>query len=141
MDYQYDLSTTSGMDSGMWAFLAAYMVIALIFGLGSYIYYAFAFMTIAKKTNYPTPAIAWIPGIGQLIISASVAKMHWWPILLILVGWIPFVGWIGMVVLAVYSVIWTWKVCEARKKPGWWAILMLIPIVNFIMIGIVAWSD
>jgi uncharacterized membrane protein YhaH (DUF805 family) len=33
-----------------------------------------------------------------------------------------------------------WKVCEARGKPGWLSLLFLIPVVNFIIPGYLAWS-
>jgi hypothetical protein len=37
-------------------------------------------------------------------------------------------------------VVWNWKIFEALKKPGWWAILLIVPIVNYVIMGIVAWS-
>jgi len=28
-----------------------------------------------------------------------------------------------------------------RRKPGWWGILIIIPVVNLIVPGYLAWSD
>jgi len=45
-----------------------------------------------------------------------------------------------MIVFYVYVFIWLWKLYEAVKRPGWWALLWLLPIVGWVMIGIAAWS-
>jgi hypothetical protein len=42
-----------------------------------------------------------------------------------------------MVIIMIY--FW-WKIAEAIKKPGWWSLLLLIPIVNFVIVGIMAWE-
>ncbi len=115
-----------------------------IFGIAIYVYMSLAFMAIGKKTNYKTPALAWIPLVGPSLIASSAAKMHWWPILLLLGMIIPFLG--GLMVLAfwVFFIIWMWKTFEAVGKPGWWSIFQIIPILNivwFIFLGIAAWSE
>ncbi|MEM3405736.1 MAG: hypothetical protein QW117_02045 [Candidatus Pacearchaeota archaeon] len=120
--------------------LFAFLWVFLVIILALYVYLSFAYMAIARKANYKYPAIAWIPGIGPLIIINRIAEMHWWPILLILANWIPIIGIIASAVLFVFSIIWLWKTFEKINKPGWWAILFLIPIVNIIILGIAAWS-
>jgi len=32
-------------------------------------------------------------------------------------------------------------VAEARGKPNWWGILVIIPLVNFVVPGYLAWAD
>ena len=32
-------------------------------------------------------------------------------------------------------------IAEARGKPNWWGILLIVPVVNFIVPGYLAWSD
>jgi hypothetical protein len=32
-------------------------------------------------------------------------------------------------------------VAEARNKPNWWGILMIVPVVNLIVPGYLAWAD
>lgn len=118
---------------GMFAFFMV-IVIAL------YVYMGFAFMAIAKKARLGSPGIAWIPGVGPLIIAYQTAKMHWWPWLLLIGCAIPFLNFIAMIVFAVYAVIWQWKMFEKVDKPGWWAILCLISPLNLIFWGIAAWS-
>jgi hypothetical protein len=37
--------------------------------------------------------------------------------------------------------MWQWKMFEAIKKPGWWALICLITPINFILYGVAAWSE
>lgn len=118
---------------GMFAF---FMVVSIVI----YVYMGFAFMAIAKKAKLSYPGIAWIPGVGSLIIAYQTSKMHWWPWLLLIGCVIPFLNIIAMIVFAVYAVMWQWKMFETIDKPGWWAILCIISPLNLIMWGIAAWS-
>lgn len=127
-------------DFGWAALGAGFLLFLFIFIVAAYIYTSFAYMAIAKRVKYKSPGIAWIPGIGPMLIVSKTAKMHWWPILLLIGAIIPFIGFVFSIALAVFQVIWHWKTFEVMKRPGWWSILMLIPIVNFVIIGIVAWG-
>ena len=122
------------------AIISAFFLLFLIIIAAVYVYTSFAYMAIARKTKYPSPGIAWIPIVGPLLITSRAAKMHWWPILLLIVFFIPILGSIAAVVFTVFSVIWLWKTFEAVKRPGWWAILSLIPVVNLVLLGVAAWS-
>ena len=125
------------------AFFLVYLAVILIIGLGLYIYFSLAFAAIGRKTNYPSPGLAWIPMVGPALIASKAANMHWWPILLLIGGVIPFVGGFANLAFVVFFIIWMWKTFEAVGKPGWWAIFQIIPILNivwFIFIGIAAWS-
>ncbi|MGB9707969.1 MAG: hypothetical protein ACPLXC_01415 [Candidatus Pacearchaeota archaeon] len=122
------------------AFIGTLLVLWIIMGIVIYVYYSWAFMSIGKKVKFKYPGLAWIPAVGPLIITSQAAKMPWWPILLLAGFWIPVVGVILNLVIMVFSVIWLWKTFEEVDRPGWWAILCLIPIVNLVLIGIAAWS-
>lgn len=122
------------------ALVGAFLVAFIIYAVVMYIYSSFAFMAIARKAKYPSPGIAWIPAVGPALIASKTAKMHWWPILLLIGALIPFIGGIFGLAFTVFFIIWLWKTFEVIGKPGWWAILMIIPIVNIIILGIAAWS-
>lgn len=124
--------------------IAGMFVVFLIVAIALYVYSALALMNIAKRTKTPNEWLAWIP-IGNLVLMANIAKMHWWPVLLLIAFFIPFVNFLAMIALAVFVMIWLWKICETRGKPGWWAILTIIPFVGgiwmLIMLGILAWGE
>ncbi len=118
---------------GMMAFLGAYLVVVAAF----YVYGALALMTIAKRTKTPNAWFAWIPVLNLYLIT-QIAGVPWWTLFAFVLGVIPIIG--TLLVIGV-SVWWFWKVAEARGKPGWWGILMLVPVVNLIILGILAWGE
>lgn len=126
------------------AFLAGIIVLVAIVSIGIYIYTSFAYMAIGRKAKLNAPGLAWIPGVGPLIVAFQTSKMHWWPWLLLIGFLIPFVNFIAPLVFAVFAIIWQWKMLEAIKKPGWWILLVLIPglgiLIWLILLGIAAWS-
>ncbi len=121
----------------MLALLGVYLIPMIILGIAVYVFTALAFMNIAKRTNTPNGWLAWIP-IANLYLMTQIAKVPWWTMLVILLAWIPVLG--SLLVVGV-SIWWMWKICENCKKPGWWSLLIsFIPIVNLILIGILAWG-
>tara|TARA_Y100000310_G_scaffold332325_1_gene407685 strand:- start:879 stop:1436 length:558 start_codon:yes stop_codon:yes gene_type:complete len=145
------LATIFAAFLGLFIFL---MVLAVL----AYFYVAFALLNIAKRTNTPHGWFAFIPLLNLYLIS-RIAKMHWWPFLLI-VAYIIFImlaslgdimevigsilGVISLLVFVVYSIIWQWKMFEAVGRPGWWILTILIPFVGnlvyFILLGVAAWG-
>ncbi len=137
-----DLPTTSPIafptDFGaLWAVMLPIMGVSVIIGLAIYVYFALALMTIAKKTNTPNGWLAWIP-IANLYLMTQIGKVPWWTILVIFLGFIPFLG--AVAVLAV-NIWWWWKIAEARKFPGWFGVLMIVPVADLIIPGIIAWTE
>ena len=128
------------LTGGILAFLAGMIIFTVLISIALYIYMGFAYMAIGRKAKLKTPELSWIPGVGPLILAFQASKMHWWPWLLIIGMFIPFVAFIAGPIFMVFAIIWHWKMFESINKPGWWAILFLIPIVGLIMVGIAAWS-
>ena len=130
--------------AGILGLIAAFLLIAIIIGLAIYVYTSLAWMTIARKTKTHPTWLAWIP-IANMYQRSQIAKMHWWPILLILAGILPFVGPLASLVLFIFIITWTWKSFERMKRPGWWALFMIIPIfgwiIYLILLGTVAWGN
>lgn len=123
--------------------IAGFLIFFIALALVVYVYSSFALMTLANRLKTGPSWLAWIP-FANLALIAKMAKMPWWPVLLILIAWIPVIGQIAMIALLVFVIIWTWKVCEARNRPGWWAVLQIIPFVggiwSLVMLGILAWA-
>jgi hypothetical protein len=109
---------------------------AIILLLAIYIYSAFALMTIANRRGTPNGWLAFIP-IANVYLVTQIGKQSGWWTLGLLAAIIPVLG--GLAVLALMIFLY-WKLAEACKRPGWWGILLVVPIVNLIMIGILAWG-
>lgn len=139
MDYDVTVTSTNGAFdlASYYGVIMAYSAVSIVVGLALYVYSALALMTIAKKTNTPNAWLAWIP-IANLYLMTQIAKVPWWTFLVIFLAWIPIVGTLLMLGVMIW---WFWKISEARKRPGWWSILMLIPIVNLIILGMLAWTE
>ena len=128
---------------GIFAIIAGMMAFFAILTIAVYVYMSFAFMTIAKKNNQSSPGLAWIPLVGPSLVASKAAKMHWWPILLIIGMFIPFLNFIAGIIFTIFFVIWVWKMFEAVGRPGWWSILQIIPFINIIwliLLGVAAWG-
>jgi len=41
----------------------------------------------------------------------------------------------------VFLILVVWRICEVRNKPGWLSLLMLVPVANLIIPGILAFVD
>jgi len=115
------------------ALITAGIFLAIVVSLAFYVYFAMAWMTIAKKMKYKHPWLAWIP-IAQLFLMPILAKKHW--------TW----GFMFLVPIAniVFFIIWTWNIFEQRKYPGWYSLSLIIPkvggILYLVAIGFVAWA-
>ena len=138
----FDPSSVPGA-AGLFALIAAFLLIFIIIGLALYIYTSLAWMTIAKKTKTHPTWFAWIP-IASMYQRSQIAKMHWWPLLPIIAGILPIIGPFASLALFVFMITWTWKSFERVGKPGWWSLFILIPIFGWItyliLLGTVAWG-
>lgn len=113
--------------------LIAILAVLLFF----YVFNALAVMTIAKKSGVKNAWLAWIP-IGDIYLLTQVGGQSGWWTLIVLTPLIPMVGPFLLVAGLIY--IW-WKVCEARNKPAWLSLLVLLSGIGYMILeGVVAWS-
>ncbi len=118
-------------------------------GIIVYVYVALCLMFIAQKTDTPYPWLAWIP-IANVFLMAMIAKKPWlWALIMVIAygiaagtlnGPVAWLGWIFEIVGLVFTILIWIAIFQARHRPGWWVIWMFIPIVNFVMIGVIAFS-
>jgi len=113
------------------------VMLAVLFGIAIYVYFALAWQTTAKKLKHKAPWLAWIP-IANLSLILQLGGFHWAWILLIL---IPLLGWLALFILLIIA---TWKIFEKRKYPGFFSLAIIIPqiggILYLISIGFLAWG-
>jgi len=126
--------------SGLIAFVLGAFLVVFLLVLVVYLYMAFALYAMAKKLSIENPWLAFIP-IGNLVLMANMAEMHWWPILLLIGSLFPFIGFAFSIAFIVFWVMWWLKIIPKLGKPDWWVVLLFVPIVNFVIYGILAWGD
>lgn len=102
-----------------------------------YVYTSFALMTLAKRLKTENAWLAWIPLANVYLITQIAKKEWWWTLIMIFAGVVPFIGWLFSVGATIYMY---YLIAERRKYPGWSAILMIIPFVNLIYLGFLAWG-
>jgi hypothetical protein len=108
----------------------------LVVFLGMYVYMALVLQSIAKRLKHDNPWWAWIPVLNIVQITDLVKMSRWWA-LIILASVVPFVGGLAMAAVMIW---WWWIIAERLNYPGWYSLLLLIPIVNLIVLGMMAWS-
>lgn len=108
---------------------AGMMMVVLAFAVVLYLFFAFCLYKIATKLNVPAAWTAFIP-LAQLWAFVGSAGKPWWWIFLL---FIPFVG----ALIGIY--LWM-CISENLGRSKWLGLLILVPIVNLVFIGILAFS-
>jgi len=130
-----DVLTTLDL-SGVAGLIAAFAVLFIVIALVVYVYTSIALMTIANKTRTKNAWFAWIP-IANFYLLTQIAGVSGLWTLALLAMFIPVVG---SLALAGVSIWLFWRVAEKRRMPGWISLLLLIPVVNLVIIGVIAWA-
>jgi len=119
--------------SYLYYFATTYWMIIVPIIVIPYIYKSLTYMFIAKKLDHKHPWFAWIPllrGIQKL----QLADLSGW---LIILSFIPVINIFTGIVLGIMKIV---KICKKRGfGKGLW-ILGLLPIINFVLLGILAWG-
>lgn len=137
-EFVTDQVVVDGLASGViGALVAIGIMIAFFVGVAIYVYFAFAWRTIARKLKYKKDWLAWIP-FANLAMILQLGGFSW---ALIFLALIPFLGWLALLVLLVIA---SWRIFEKMKYPGWLSLSLIIPKVGWILyliaIGFVAWE-
>jgi hypothetical protein len=146
---------SGGILGGLIAIILGLIVFLILIAVIVYIYNSLTLMIVAKKTKTQPAWIAWIP-LANYYLMAKTARMHWWPLIFLIGGLIfpkisyapgimQIISILCVISFCVFTIIWTWKICEIRGKPGWWALITIIPLFGwvwwFILWGILAWEE
>lgn len=112
--------------------------IVLLIMLIIYVYTAVCLYFIAKKTSHGPLWWAWVP-VANVLLMLKIGGLSYWWALSILAAFIP--GIIGMVAFSAFSAFFWYKIALTRNKPGWLGLLTFLPLVNFVIIGYLAFSS
>lgn len=111
------------------AMVAGFMTVFLFIGVGMYVFFSLCLYLIAKKLNVAEAWAAWIPIIQVWPFLSSAGKPCWWVILL----FIPLVN--------IFVGVHLWmRIAENLGRNKWLGLLMLLPLVNFVLMGVLAFS-
>lgn len=132
-DYDYGLEDIDLAPDTFEAVMGPVLLSVVVISIGSYIYMGITLSKIGKKLNYEKTWYAWVP-ILNLVMMFQLADLSPWLILLSLV---PIVNGIAMLVLSVITMM---RICEKLGKDKLLGLLVLIPIGNLVLMGILAWG-
>jgi hypothetical protein len=94
-----------------------------------YVYFSLCLFSIAKKLHISEPWTAWIPIVNIWTIVSAAGKPWWWILLL----FVPIIN----IFIGVY--LWI-CITENLGKNRLLGLLMLLPIINLIFLGFLAFS-
>ncbi|MEJ2367174.1 MAG: DUF5684 domain-containing protein [Acidobacteriota bacterium] len=95
-----------------------------------YLYLSLCLHVIGNKTGVPNAWLAWIPIINLWVVVRAGDKGLWW----IIMFFIPLIN-------IIFGVLIWVAIAERRGKPGWIGILTIIPVVNILIPGYLAFSE
>ena len=139
LSFTTDLSSEDVDEAALAALMGGTVVMVIVFvitgviGLAGYIYMGITMMKVAKKLNHENPWFAWIP-ILNVVQVFQLGEQNPWLILLVLIPGL------GALIVGVISIIALMKICEKRGYDKLLALLMLIPIGSYIVLGMLAWG-
>ena len=97
--------------------------------LAVYIWLALCLYTIANKTKTPDAWVAWIP-IANIYLMCKIAGRS---------GLWTFLFFIPLLNVIILVVVWM-DIAKVCNKESWLGILMIVPIANLIIPGVLAFS-
>lgn len=131
------LANLGGSEAALLVGLAGFFFAAVIIGLLVYVYFAFALMTLAKRTKTELAWLAWIPIANIYLITQIAKKEWWWTLVIVFANIVPFIGSLISMAAMVYMYYF---IAQRRKFPEWSCILAIIPLVNLVYLGFLAWG-
>lgn len=133
--YEITDPTDESIAAGILATLfgGAMLFVSIICSLGMYIFTALTLMKTAQKLGAENTWYAWIPILNAILLFKLGEQNPWLLLLTLIPG-------IGALIVAIFGIIATMKICEKRGYDKLLGLLMLIPIGNLILWGMLAWG-
>lgn len=113
--------------------LIFFFVIAILI----YLYQAYCQMKISDKSKTPNSWLAFIPIANFYLLTQMAGVSGLWTLGLA-AAFIPMIGGLAVLVLTVW--LW-WQAIERIKRPAWLALLIWIPVINWIIYGMLAFGS
>jgi hypothetical protein len=108
--------------------------VSTLLGLASYVYMSLALSTIGEKLGYENKWFAWIPILNMVMLFELGDQNPLFLLLLLIPG-------LGALALMIMSIIAIMNITEKRGFDKNLGLLCLVPIVNLVLLGYIAWKD
>ncbi|HUV31532.1 MAG TPA: DUF5684 domain-containing protein [Acidobacteriota bacterium] len=115
----YEASNSGGFEG-----ILFYLVV-----IAAYVYFTYAQYRIAQKLRHNTPWLAFIPMVNVIQLIQMAQKSLLWFVFCL----VPFVNIICL------AILWM-DVARRTGNPPLIGVLMIVPLVNFVMIGMMAFG-
>jgi len=110
--------------------MMATAILVLVLCIGLYLFSCYVLKLICEKAGSEPGCLVWVPVLQILPLLDAAGMSYLWILAF-------FLGPLGLV-----DTVLLWiKLCEARGKPGWLGILVLIPFANLALPLYLAFSD
>ncbi|MBX3110636.1 MAG: hypothetical protein KF857_01390 [Fimbriimonadaceae bacterium] len=100
----------------------------------AYLFIAVCMSVIASKLKAENAWLAWVPLVNVFYMTHVAKRPWWWPVLAI----VPCVNLVWLFVLFPMTLA---SLAEERGKSGLLGCLLYVPVVNWLVLGYLAFSD
>jgi hypothetical protein len=114
-------------------FTSTLVSIYILLGLGTYIYSSIALMITAKRLNAQNEWFAWVPILNLVLLFQLGEKSPYLLFLLLIPG-------IGALAVFIITIMASMRISERRGYDSTLGLLSLIPVTQYILLGIWAWG-
>lgn len=111
-------------NDGSMAGMMVFIIIAAV-----YFYFAYAQYRIALKADHHAPWMAWIPIANTFQLVEMAGKPWHWVVFLL----VPLVN------IVCFGILWA-EVAKRCNCAALWGWLMLVPFINFVSVGVMAFG-
>jgi len=122
----------------------------LAVSIGMYVWFAFCLVAIARKTKVSTWWLAPLPVFNFQVMCAAGKQgggcflKFLLPFIALVAGALAWIPALIVVALAVWAIVWVavWMdVCNNRGRARWLGLLIVLPVLNLVLLGTLAFGD
>ncbi len=127
-------------------FLTMWNIPTTLLGIAVYLYTALALWSIGKKTGVEERWWAFIPAVGQLYIAIRMSGYAgWWFFLffahVVIASFLSAALTPLLILWVIPFTLFAMGLAHNCKRSRFWGLLWWIPLINLLVLGIIAWGN